>query len=60
MKKGNQSSLTQKALQALTDAVAKVIEDHRRHGLPLAVYCNDKPVSIPDTEAGALRGKAAA
>jgi F420-0:gamma-glutamyl ligase len=30
-------SLTQKALAAMQDAVAKVIEDHRRRGRPVAI-----------------------
>jgi len=54
MKKRNKSSLTQKAMQALTEAVAKVVEDHRRRGIPLAVWRNGKAVSIPAAEAGAL------
>ena len=55
MKKRNQSSLTQKALQALTKAVAKAVEDHRRRGIPLAVWRNGRAVSIPAEQAGALR-----
>ncbi len=55
MKKHNESSLTLKATQALTEAVAKVVDDHRRRGIPLAVWRNGKAVSIPATEAGALR-----
>jgi hypothetical protein len=57
MKKRTPSSLTQKALQALTDAVAKAVEDHRRRGIPVAVWRNGKAVSIPAAEAGALREK---
>jgi hypothetical protein len=30
MKKTTRTSLTQKAMQALTEAVAKVVEDHRQ------------------------------
>ena len=48
-------SLTQKATQALTDAVAKVVEDHRRGGVPLAVWRNGKAVLILATEAAVLR-----
>jgi hypothetical protein len=55
MKKSTQSSLTQKAMQALTDAVGKVVEDHRRRGMPLAVWRDGKAVSISASEAGALR-----
>jgi hypothetical protein len=36
MKKSNKLSLTQQAMQALADAVAKVVEDHRRREKPLA------------------------
>lgn len=54
MKKGTKTSLTQQAIRALTDAVAKVVEDHRRHGRPLAVWRDGKAVWIPATEAGAL------
>ncbi len=47
-------TLTQKAMQALTQAVAKTVEEHRRRGIPLAVWRNGRAVSIPATEAGAL------
>jgi len=55
MKKRNKSSMTQAAMQALTEAVAKAVEDHRRRGIPLAVWRNGRAVSIPASEAGALR-----
>jgi len=55
MKKAAKSSLTQKAMQALSDAVAKVVEDHQRRGKPLAVWREGKAVWISATEAGALR-----
>ena len=54
MKKRNQSSLTQKAMQALTEAVAKAVEDHRRRGIPLAVWRNGRAVTILPTEDEAL------
>ena len=54
MKNRSRSSLTQKALQALTEAVAKVVEDHRRRGIPLAVWRDGRAVSIPAPEAGLL------
>ena len=53
MKKRSQT-LTQKAMQALTEAVAKAVEEHRRRGIPLAVWRNGRAVSISPTEAGAL------
>jgi len=55
MKKLAKASLTQQAMQAPSDAVAKVIEDHRRQARPLAVWRNGKAIWIPATEAGALR-----
>ena len=53
MKKRTQT-LTQKATQALTTAVAKTVEEHRRRGIPLAVWRNGRAVSIHATEVGAL------
>ncbi len=55
MKKPEKSSLTQKAMQALADAVAEVVENHRRRGRPLALRRDGKAVWIPATEAAALR-----
>jgi len=54
MKKSSKPTLTQLAMQALADAVAKVVEDHRRRARPLAVWRDGKAVWIPATEAGAL------
>ena len=55
MRKHSGASLTQKAMRAMVDAVAKVVEDHRRRGRPLAVWRNGKAVWVPADEAGALR-----
>jgi hypothetical protein len=55
MKKQNKSSLTQKALRALTEAVGKAVEEHRRRGIPLAVWRDGKAVTISAVEAAALR-----
>ena len=55
MKKRNEPSLAEKAMRALNDAVAKVVADHRRRGIPLAVWRNGRAVSISAEEAGALR-----
>ena len=55
MKKQTRSSLTQKAMQALAEAVAEVVEDHRRRARPLAVWRDGKAVWIPASEAGVLR-----
>jgi hypothetical protein len=54
MKKANKSSLTQKTMRALAEAVAEVVEDYRRRAKPLAVWRDGKAVWIPATEAGAL------
>jgi hypothetical protein len=55
MKKSKTSSLTQKAVQALSEAVAKVVQDHRRQNRPLAVWRDGKAVWISATEADAKR-----
>jgi hypothetical protein len=55
MKKTIKTSLTQMAMQALTEAVAKVVEDHRRRGKPLAVWRNGQAVWMPVETTVALR-----
>jgi hypothetical protein len=55
MKKTNKTSLTQKAMRALTEAVAKVVEDHRQRGKPLAVWRNGQAVWMPVETTSALR-----
>ena len=55
MKKSTQLSLTQKAMEALTNAVAKVVDEHRRGARPLAVWRDGKAVWISATEVAALR-----
>ena len=42
-------------MQALSDAVAKVVEDHKRRGRPLAVWRDGKAVWIPAVKVAALR-----
>ena len=42
-------------MRALTEAVAEVVDDHRRRAKPLAVWRDGKAVWIPATEAGVLR-----
>jgi hypothetical protein len=54
VKKPKESSLAHNAMRALADAVAKVVEDHRRRAKPLAVWRDGKAVWIPATEAAAL------
>jgi hypothetical protein len=53
MKKSSQS-LTEKAMQALIEAVAKTVEEHRRRGIPLAVWRNGRAVSVSAAEIGSL------
>ena len=55
MKEKTESSLTRKAMRALTEAVAKVAQEHRRRGIPLAVWRNGRAVLIPASEADGLR-----
>ena len=55
MKKRTRTSFTGKAMQALTEAVAKVVEDHRQRGRPLAVWRNGEAVWMPVETADALR-----
>ena len=52
-------SLGDMALAALRDAVARVIEEHRRDGQPLAVWKDGKVVLIPPPRRTALRKKPA-
>ena len=54
MKKTTRLSLTQKAIRALTEAVAEVVEDRRRRGMPLAVWRYGQAVWVPASGAGAL------
>lgn len=47
MNRSNPTSLTDKAVRALHDAVTKVVNDHRRQGCPLAVWREGKAVWLP-------------
>jgi hypothetical protein len=47
MNRANPTSLTDKAVRAMHDAVAKVVDNHRRHGRPLAVWREGKAVWLP-------------
>lgn len=49
MKKGKRTSflLAYKAEEALRKAVAEAIADHRRNGVPIAIWRNGKVVRIP-------------
>ena len=47
MKKASaKGSLTSKAMAAMREAVAKVVEEHRRDGRPLAVWRDGKAVWV--------------
>ncbi len=48
-------TLTEKALAAMRDAVAKVIEQHRRDNLPLAIWRDGKVVWISPHDFTAVR-----
>ena len=55
MKRRKKLSLTQMAMSALTEAVAEVVEDHRRRNIPLAVWRDGKAVWISANDAELLR-----
>lgn len=55
MKKARSLSLTDKAVRAMHDAVAKVVETHRRDGRPLAVWRDGKAVWLPVSSTGAIQ-----
>jgi hypothetical protein len=58
MKRRKKRSLTEMAMRALTDAVAKVVEDHRRRNMPLAVWRDGKAVWISANDArGGKKGR---
>jgi len=52
-------SLGDMALAALKDAVARVIEEHRQDGQPLAVWKDGKVVLIPPPRRKPVRRKPA-
>jgi hypothetical protein len=54
VKKRSKLLLTDAALQALREAVAGVVEDHRQRGVPLAIWRDGRAILIPATEASAL------
>jgi hypothetical protein len=55
MKKTHKPSMTESALKALHEAVAKVVQDHRQQGRPLAVWRDGRAVWISATDATVLR-----
>lgn len=57
-----QGLLREEALQSLRDAVGKVIQEHKRLGIPLAIWRDGKVVQISpeDAEAEYLAAKALA
>ena len=46
-RKGKPSLLTYKAEEAFRKAVAEAIAEHRRNGVPIAVWRNGRVVRIP-------------
>jgi hypothetical protein len=49
MEKRIKNSLAQKAMKALSAAVARVVEKHRRQGRPLAVWIPAKEIGLLET-----------
>jgi hypothetical protein len=47
--------MTRKALTALKSAVAKVVEQHRREGRPIAVWKNGKAVLVSPGKPAVVR-----
>jgi hypothetical protein len=55
MKRQRNPLVIDPALHALRQAVAKVIEDHRSRGRPLALWRDGKAVWVPADQVGALQ-----
>jgi hypothetical protein len=53
------NAMTRKALTALQEAVAQVVEEHRRDGRPLAVWQNGKAVLVPPGKPAVVRESSA-
>ena len=53
------NSMTRKALTALREAVAQVVEEHRREGRPLAVWQDGKAVLVSPGKPALITGKPA-
>lgn len=63
MKKRNAraaNSLTRMAVAAMLDAIAKVIKDHRRRGMSLAVWENGKVVLLKPNKTLIVRERSSA
>jgi len=55
LKKGKKSSrplLTYRAERALKEAVAEVIAEHRRNGIPIVIWRDGKVVLVPFDQIG--------
>ena len=61
MKKASttRGSLTSKATAAMQDAIDRLIEDHRRRHMPLAVWQDGKVVRIQPEQVSMVREKPA-
>ena len=51
--------MTRKALTAMRDAVAKVVEDHRQRHMPLAIWQDGRVVRIQPESASLVRERPA-
>lgn len=49
------NAMTRNALTALREAVAQVVEEHRREGRPLAVWQNGKAVLVSPGKRAVVR-----
>ena len=50
-----ENSMTRKALKALREAVAEVVEEHRREGRPLAEWKDGRAVLVSPGKAAVVR-----
>jgi len=50
MKKRENLTVTEKAMKALQDAVAKIVKYHRRSGKSLTLWCDGKAFLVPPSE----------
>lgn len=51
----NKTSLTSKANAAMQDAIDKLVEDHRRRRMPLAIWQDGKVVRIQPDQVSIVR-----
>jgi len=51
----SKNPMTRKALTAIRDAVAKVVEDHRQRHMPLAIWQDGKVLRIQPDQVSTVR-----